>query len=132
MELSDQQVRALVSYVTSKWTSEDNQQRLIDAIEKPEDLYLHPLFTIHLNGSEDYECNQALLISSSTQVEFFIFDLPITTAMRLRYGSTITFYKSKYDAVDENNEAYNYALLQPFHKGNTYFSMIKVPTRFFN
>ena len=130
MNLSDQQVRALVSHVTSDWSGDASKKRLIEYAQDPFTSHLHPLFTIHLNGSEDYICNQALLISSSTQVEFFTFDLPIKTAMRMRYGTSITFYGE--EIPEENKESSHYALLQIFHKGNTFFSLITVPSRFFD
>jgi len=130
MKLSKQQVRALISHVTSDWSGDSGKKRLINYTQDPFTSHLHPLFTIHLNGGEDYKCDQALLIYSSTEVEFFTFDLPITTAMRMRYGTPITFYGE--EIPEENEESSHYALLQIFHKGNTFFSLVPVPSRFFN
>lgn len=130
MKPSYLQVRALISHVTSDWSGESGKKRLIDYTQDPFTSHLLPLFTIHLNGSENYECNQALLIYSSTEIEFFTFDPPITTAMRMRHGTPITFYGE--EIPEENDESSHYASLQIFHKGNTFFSLVPVPSRFFD
>lgn len=130
MTFSNQQVRALISHTTSAWAVESDSKRLIDYIQDPYKSHLIPRFTIHLNRSEDYVCNQALLIYSSTEVKFFTFDPTIKTGMRLRHGSPITFYEE--EIAEENKEGSHFASLQFFHKGNTFFSLVTVPGKLFS